>query len=197
MKFITFLLLWAATSAAIFAQEPDRAADKQALRALAVRYEAAINHGSFADLKDSAAPEISAVLMTGVEVKGIDEMQKYYDEIKAKIGSGGSYSVKLLPDDSNFHGNIAVAHGLSEEAVVLGNGKHINYQSHWTVVLEKTNGKWMALRLHVSIDPINNPFVAMKVAASKWLNLGIGAVVGLIGAWLIMKMKSKKGCCKA
>lgn len=196
MNIRAFFVLWVATLAVGFSQEPDRASDKQALRALAVRYEAAINDGSFADLKDSAAPEISAVFMTGAEVKGIDEMQKYYDEIKTKIGSGGSYSVKLLPDDTNFHGNIAVAHGASDESVVLGTGKHINYQSHWTVVLEKVEGKWKALRLHVSIDPINNPFVAMRVAASKWINLGIGALVGLVVAWLIMKLKSKRSCCK-
>jgi ketosteroid isomerase-like protein len=196
MKLLTILVLSAATSAISFAQDTDREADKQELRALAAKYEAAINQGSFSELQDSAAPEVSAVFMTGVEVKGIKEMQKYYEEIKTKIGSGGSYTIKLLPDDTDFHGNVAVAHGASDETVILGNGKRITYQSHWTAVLEKVNGKWIALRLHVSIDPIDNPFVTMKMGMMKWMNLGIGGLAGLVIAWLIMKLKSKSGCCK-
>lgn len=135
--------------------------------------------------------------MTGVEVKGIQNMQKYYDEIKSKIGNGGSYTVKLLPDDTDFHGDVAIAHGASDETVVLGSGKRITYQSRWTAVLEKTNGKWMALRLHVSIDPIENPFVAMKMGVGKWLHLGIGGLAGLAVAFVLVKLKSKNSCCKA
>jgi len=196
MKFLKILALWASASAISLALEPDRSADKQQLQALAARYEVAINQGSFSELQDSLAPELSAVFMTGIEVKGIKEMQKYYDEIKAKIGSGGSYTVKLLPDATDFYDNVAVAHGASDETVVLGNGKRITYQSHWTAVLEKANGKWMASRLHVSIDPIENPFVAMKVGVTKWMNLGIGGLAGLAIAWLLMRLKSKSACDK-
>ena len=90
-----------------------------------------------------------------------------------------------------------MAHGASDETVILGNGKQIAYQSYWTAVLEKVNGKWMALRLHVSIDPIENPFVTMKIGMAKWMNLGIGGLAGLVIGWLVMKLKSRSGCCKA
>jgi len=193
MKAIIILAFWTVASAISPAQNTDRTADKEALRALAARYEVAINQGSLAGLQDSVAPEVSAVFMTGVESKGLEAMQKYYDEIKGKLGSGGSYTVKFVPDDTDFHGNIAVAHGTSDEAVVLGNGKRITYRSLWTAVLEKNDGQWKALRLHVSIDPIDNAFVRMKLDLTKWMHLAIGGLIGLVAGLLGFKIISKRG----
>jgi ketosteroid isomerase-like protein len=183
--------LWIAIAIAS-AQTEDREADKQALRALAVRYETAINQGSFADLQDSVAPEMSAVFMTGVEVRGLPEMQAYYDKIKAQLGSGGSYTVKLDPAATDFHGDIAIAHGSSAETVVLGNGKRIAYRSQWTAVLRKIGGKWSAARLHVSINPIENPFVTLRLRATKGICLAIGVVAGLLIAWVIARFLRRR-----
>jgi uncharacterized protein (TIGR02246 family) len=192
MKILQIIVcMWMAVTVAA-AQTEDRESDKQALRALAARYEAAINEGSFAALEDSLAPEVSAVFMTGTEVRGPQEMQAYYDKIKAQLGSGGSYSVKLQPDDTDFHGHVAVAHGISDETVSLGNGKQLAYQSQWTAVLRKVEGKWMASRLHVSIDPIENPFVTMRLRIAKGVYLAIGIVVGLLLAWIIARVLSAR-----
>ncbi len=174
------------------AQTEDRESDKQALRALAARYETAINEGSFAGLQDSLAPEVSAVFMTGTEVRGLQEMQAYYDKIKAQLGSGGSYAVKLKPDNTDFYGDVAVAHGSSAETVTLGNGKQIAYQSRWTTVLRKVGDKWLATRLHVSIDPIDNPFVTMQLRVAKGIYLAIGVAAGLVIAWIIGRVRSAR-----
>lgn len=189
MKLVQFLICtWFAIIAAS-AQGEDREPDKQALRALAARYETAINKGSFARLQDSAAPEVSAVFMTGVELRGLAAMEAYYEKIKKQIGSGGSYTVKLQPADTDFYGDVAVAHGSSAETVVLGNGKRIVYQSQWTAVLRKVAGKWMAARLHVSIDPIENPFITMKMKMAQAICLALGALAGLLIAWIIARIR--------
>lgn len=192
MKILQFLVCAWMTVTVASAQTDDREPDKQALRALAARYEAAINEGSFAGLADSLAPEVSAVFMTGTEVRGLQEMQDYYDKIKGQLGDGGSYSVKLKPDDTDFHGDVAVAHGASDETVTLGNGKEIAYQSQWTAVLRKVDGKWMASRLHVSIDPIENPFMEMRVRIAKGVHLIIGLAVGLLLAWIICRVRPSR-----
>lgn len=168
--------------------EPDALVDdKQALRALAVKYELAINQGNFSSLKDSVSPTASAVFMTGHELVGLDAMQEYYDKIKVKLGAGSSYSVKLNPDDTKFHGNIAIAHGTSEERVVFGNGKQLSYQSKWTAVLEKQADQWIAIRMHVSLDPIYNPFITMKNRVSNWTYAGISGIVSALLVWFLKR----------
>ncbi len=188
MKWLVILLCGLALG---HVRADEREADRQALRALAARYEEAINQGSFAGLKDAAGPEISAVFMTNVEVRGLPEMQAYYDTIKQRLGPDGTYSVKLLPDTTEFYGDMAIAHGRSDETVVTG-GERLEYQSRWTAVLRKTDGRWLGLRLHVSIDPIENPFVAIRVGAAKWIYAGIGFVVGALVLLVIGKALRRK-----
>ena len=168
------------------------AMDKKALRALSEKYEAAINQGNFSSLKESVAPNASAVFMTGQEFMGLDAMQNYYDEIKGKLGTGSSYIVKLNPDTTEFHGNIAIAHGTSNEQVTFGNGKQLAYQSKWTAVLEKNNDQWIAIRMHVSIDPIDNPFIAMKQRFTLWSYAGAAGLGCGILAWLISRQMMKR-----
>ncbi len=171
--------------------EPDAlAADKQALRALAAKYESAINQGDFSSLRESVSPAASAVFMTGHELVGLDAMQKYYDEIKTKLGAGSSYSVRLHPDATEFRGDIAIAHGMSDESVVFGNGKQINYQSKWTAVLEKKAGQWIGIRMHVSIDPLDNPFIRMKNRVSNWTYAVVAGLLGSVIVWLIKRRSS-------
>lgn len=192
MNLLKFLACFWIAISAVSAQTEDREADKQALRALAARYETAINHGSFADLQDSVAPEVSAVFMTGVEARGLPEMQAYYNKIKAQLGSGGSYTVKLQPADTDFHGDIAVAHGSSDETVILANGKRIAYRSQWTAVLRKIAGKWSAARLHISIDPIDNPFITLRLRAAKGISIAVGVVAGLLLAWVVSRFLARR-----
>ena len=181
--------LGAPTALARNHNEDPLADDKNALRALAKRYESAINQGNVSLLKDSVSPTASAVFMTGHELVGIDAMQKYYDEIKQQLGTGSSYSVTLHPDDTEFHGNIAIAHGTSEERVVFGNGKQLSYQSKWTAVLEKKADQWIAIRMHVSIDPIDNPFITMKNRVTNWTYAGVAGLVSALLVWLILRRK--------
>ena len=41
-------------------------------------------------------------------------MQKYFDEIKQRLGKGSSYAVKLKPERTEFFGDIAFAHGVAQ-----------------------------------------------------------------------------------
>ena len=162
------------------AQAPDDAArdsDRQGLRALAARYETAISNGDLMSLQDSILPDASAVFMTGDEVSGVAAMQAFLDRVRKELGDGTRYSVKLNPGATRFEGEIASAHGTSDEKVIFGNGREISYQTKWTALLKKVDGKWFAMRLHVSLDPINNPIIELQSRATKWL-IGGGALIG-------------------
>ena len=169
-------------------QETGSEEDKQALRALGARYEAAINGANLTPLSDAVMPGASAVFMTGDEIKGLPAMQQFLEHTKTRLGNGAQYSIKLVPDATDFYGDTAVAHGTSEESVVFGGGRAIQYTTRWTAVLRKIDGRWMAARLHVSLDPINNPIVEFA-ARSRLLATGAAAAaVGIGLGWLASRL---------
>lgn len=165
------------------AHDPDR----QALRSLAARYESAIRTGDLMSLKDSVHQEASAVFMTADEVSGLPAMQTFLDGIKKQLGEGTKYSVKLTPGPTRFESDIAIASGTSDEKVVFDNGKELSYQTKWTANLKKVDGKWLALRLHVSLDPINNPIIDFQAKAGKWI---VGGMAGIGGILLVLVFAS-------
>jgi uncharacterized protein (TIGR02246 family) len=172
------------------AQEP-AVDDKDALRALASRYENAISEGNLMLLKDSVREDASAVFITGEKISGLAAMQAYLEKIKSTLGEGSSYSVKLIPDDTYFDGDIAIAEGISEEKVKLAGGKEFSYQTRWTATLKKTDGKWQALRLHVSLNPFDNPIISYRARMQKWTYGGIAGTVGLMLGIFIRKFRRK------
>jgi uncharacterized protein (TIGR02246 family) len=169
------------------AHEPDRLA----LRALAARYERAIADGDLMSLQDSILPDASAVFMTGDEVTGVSAMQTFLDGIKKQLGEGTQYSVKLNPNPTRFEGALAIASGTSDEKVTFGNGKELTYQTKWTASLKKEDGKWLAMRLHVSLDPINNPIITLQARAHKWIVGSIAAVGGLLLGLVLARFRKR------
>jgi len=167
-------------------------ADKIALRALGARYEEAINQGNLNLLSDSVLPDATIVFMTNDELKGLPAMQSYVESVQKRLGDGAVYRVKLQPHDTDFQGDIAIAQGTSDESVTFGNGKTIAYTTKWTAVLKKADGIWKAARLHVSLDPIDNPIIRMQWNLRLWI-AGIGGlIVGIIGMLLIQKMRTSR-----
>lgn len=162
-----------------FAQDPAdaHAADRAALRELGSRYEAAINHGDLRPLAPFVAPTASAVFATNHEVQGLEGMQQYFDSMKERLGKNSSYTVKLEPDRTEFFGDIAIAHGRSAENARLGNGDEYRFTTRWTAVLHKDPDGWKALRLHVSMDPLDNPVIAARLKARTWMIAALGVLV--------------------
>ena len=182
--------LLAVTLAAASAQ--DLEADKAALRELGARYEAAINAGNLAELKDHVLPDASAVFMTGEERTGLDAMQTYLNEVKAQLGKDTSYTVRLHPDETNFQGDIAIARGTSDESISTAKGDVLDWQTKWTAVLKKVNGRWLALRLHVSLNPLDNPIINLRSTAGKYLAGLVGVGVGLLLVKIVSLLRGKK-----
>lgn len=169
------------------AQEAGREADKAALRALGQRYEEAINLGNLTSMSDVILPDASAVFATGDEVRGLAAMQGFMDKMKGQLGAGSRYSVKLRPDDTDFFGESAIAHGSSDESVTLGTGRSLSYTTRWTAVLRKVDGHWLVSRLHVSLDPIDNPIVSARLRLRTWMAGGAGLLLGAVGGWAVAR----------
>ena len=191
----TIAALIAVSTSVAFSQQPDadpHAADREALRAIGARYEKAINDGNLSPLADSLLPSMSTVFVTGKEVAGVEAMQKYYEDIKAQLGEGSSFKVKLIPDRTEFFGDMAIAHGRSDESVNFANGSTLAYQTVWTAVLKKTDGQWKGARLHVSMDPVENPIIELKTKWRERLIGGGGLLVGLVLAGAMVWLRGKR-----
>ena len=180
----THLLIHLLCVSAAFAQTPTsddaHAEDRAALRELGAKYEQAINSGNLRTLAPSIEPEASAVFATNDEVQGLDAMQKYFDSIKERLGKGSSYTVKLTPDPAEFFGDIALAHGRSDETAKLGSGAEYRFITHWTAVLRKDGGSWKAQRLHVSMDPFDNPAITARLQLRTWIAAAPGALAAAV-----------------
>ena len=196
MKRSPYLLVTLLSCSAAFAKEApsgdEHAADRAALRELGGRYEQAINSGDLRPLASSVASSASAVFATNDEVQGLDAMQKYFDSIKERLGKNSSYTVKLNPDRTEFFGDIALAHGRSDETAKLGSGREYRFTTHWTAVLQKDAKGWKALRLHVSMDPLDNPAITARLQ-KRTLVVATAGVLVAGGAFVLGRSRRQSG----
>ena len=159
-------------------------ADRQALRALKPVYEQFAREGNPALLKPHLDPEFTGVMVTGESVTGYDGVEKYWQYIWDLMGEGGQYTVTVTEDGpALFAGDLAIASGTTEDKVVTSVGKEFHFASRWTTIFRKREGEWKILRIHASMNPISNEFIAAQVTTVMMITGSIAAAVSLILGW--------------
>jgi ketosteroid isomerase-like protein len=159
----------------------DEAADHAALRGLVEKYEQTIEKKDTAILEPFLASDFSGVMVTGEEVKNYKTLQEYWQKIQAQIGDKGNYRVKInIPEPASITGNLAYAYGTSEDVVTTSAGKTYPFQGKWTAVCRKEGEQWKLVRIHGSMDAIQNSFVTAMVSAASWTSGIVGALVGFV-----------------
>jgi ketosteroid isomerase-like protein len=166
------------------ADNPVDEAAHAALRNIRATYEKAASTGDLAPLKALFAPETSAVMTLGTEIKSFAELEAHWSYVRGLLGEGGTYQTTLKPETSLIFGDLALARGLSDEVARTGNGREFRFESKWTAVCRQIDGQWKVLRLHASMDPVNNVFTAAFQKQTRLTygvgGIGLGLVVGLI-----------------
>ena len=147
-----------------------------ALRRIKGTYEKAVHSGDLTPLKALFAPETTAVMILGHEVKSFAELEQHWKYVSDMIGPGGSYTTTLKPETSLILGDVALSRGTSDELVKTAAGREYAFTSSWTAVSRNTGGEWKVLRLHGSMDPVTNVFTSTFMQRAK-LTYGIGGVV--------------------
>ena len=171
----------------------DKEADHDALRALVPVYEEAANQGRPELLKPYLDPEFSGVMVTGEEVSSFASLEDYWAKIQKLMGEGGKYHVKVnVAARSILSGDLAVAHGTTSDEVVTSRGKEYRFEGRWTAVCRKRDGQWKVLRIHGSMDPIFNPFVAATVSGSSISAGVVAGIVGLAVGWFVHVLLSRR-----
>lgn len=190
-RLLLISLLFATTAFAQTPPDDGHDADRAALRELGRQYEQAINGGNLLALAPSVAKEASAVFVTNDEVQGIEAMQKYLEAIQQRLGKGSAYTVKLDPDSTEFFGDLALAHGRSHENAKLASGRVYEFTTRWTAILRKDGAGWKAQRLHVSMDPFDNPIISTRLQMRTWATAGIGVVLAILTFGLGMMIRRR------
>jgi ketosteroid isomerase-like protein len=161
----------------------DEEADHQALHLILTNYMEAIDSGQIGRLAPYLSKDVTGVMVTGEEVKGLDGLKAYWEKIQDLIGPGGSYHVNVKVDKTDLYGDLAVSRGSTEDVVHLGSGKELHFSSYWTSVCHREDGGWKVVRMQASMDPVDNVFITLQLERAK-LIYGIGGLI--IGAFLAL-----------
>jgi ketosteroid isomerase-like protein len=177
----------------------DEEADHAALRTLVSDYEAAIQKADPSVLKPYLAPGFTGVMVTGEEVNSFEELEAYWKRIQGLLGSGGKYSVKInIPESAKIVGDVAFAHGTTEDTAVTSAGKEYKFQGFWTAICTRQGDGWKIARIHGSMDAIGNTFVATALKSASVTAAIIGGVLGfVIGAILLWILGRRRGLATA
>ena len=157
----------------------DEEADRAALRKIKALYEDVVGSDDITKLLPYLPANLTAVTPTGEEVQGPQELQAYFKRIWALIGKGGTYQVKVNVSSTDFYGDIAVSSGTTDERVRSAAGQEYQFPMLWTAVSRKEGEQWQVVRMHGSIEPLSNVFVAAQLHMTKLLYGIGGGVAGL------------------
>ena len=176
-------------------QKKDDEADHQALREFKTLFEKAASENKLELMKPHLHEPFSVVTYTDREFSDFEKFKARWQKTRDEIVGIGSYKVTLLPERSEIYGDIAVAHGDSENVLITGAGNEYHFTSHWTAVFRKVDGQWKIVRVHSSLDPFGNPMVVGEVWR-KVTQVGVGAGVGglILGglvAYLLLRRRGR------
>ena len=184
MKQLFVVLMLVFSMANVWAEEDPFEADKIQLRNIKSVYEQAVKENNLALLRPYLAEGFSIVMYTDREFADFDEFTTQWNISREKYLKGGSYAVEVIPDDTRFMGDFAVATGNSKNHLVTGDGTKFDFDAKWTAVCKKVDGQWKLLRLHNSTNPFYNP-IANHAASTMVFQVGgsaiiIGIVIGMV-----------------
>lgn len=171
----------------------DEEQDRAALDRIRVAYEEAINNGDMSKFQPYLAKDFSGVMVTGESVQSYSDLVGYWKKIQSLLGPGGSIRTKVIVDRTDLFGDIALSRGATDETIHAGiTGRDYLVHQSWTAVLRRESGEWKVVRIHGSMDPITNVFVAVDVKIAKIAFGTGGLIVGFLLGLVMMMIVHRK-----
>ncbi|HYE79580.1 MAG TPA: DUF4440 domain-containing protein [bacterium] len=152
------------------------------------RLERAIVEDDLFSLRDTIHPEFSAILPPDEVAVGFNGLFNYYRALISESDYGPA-SVSLDIDRTQFlWEGVALVTGTAHEKRLRG-GDAMYLDSRFTAVLVQEEGDWKLVRLHCSLDPLNNPYTG---ARAQGVGIAAGAVGALLGAGTALLVGSRR-----
>ncbi len=154
-------------------------------------YEEVATSGKVEILEPYISKDFTAATLTGEELVGFSGLAAFNTKIREMLGAGATHQMKIEYAPGAMFGDLAIAHGSTQEEVVTSKNNRFNYKSLWSAVLRRENGAWKLLRVHQSIDPVTNEFVKTFETRKVTLYGGIAATVGILIGLLLGRATKK------
>lgn len=166
----------------------DHDQDRKQLREIQAIFEDAVLNNTIGNIKTHIHPDFSFVSFSDSLFTNFEAFETQWKKTRAEMVGSGSFTTALNPLPADFHGDIAVTQGNSDNVLVNPKGKTFNYTSNWTVVFKRDGDNWKVLRAHNSLNPFDNPMLIDGVK-SKVVQASIAAgLTGAIASFLVTKL---------
>jgi hypothetical protein len=173
------VILAASSRMAVPTVEPGTDERQFAVRAVVDLYERAVNDQKLDLLTPHTDEAFSAVLVTGETATGLDELKTRLAKVRDVMGTGGRYRLAVATKPARILGDVAVIEGQTTEVVESPDGTSHRATGAWSAVC-RLDGAWKLVRIHASIDPLDNPFMNEKARRPRRTASGGGLAVGLV-----------------
>lgn len=194
LRFAVLVLLTLGLSPPASAQE-ERSQDHEQLRALLRRGAEALTTRQVDPMAPYLHPEFTVVTVDNRKLKGIAELQRYWNELfggKAPLLK----SMEARPEADKLttflDDNTGVVYGTSNDRYTFADGDVREMTSIWSAVVQKDGGIWKLVSVHFSANVLDNPVLdAAKSAAQRMaIIVGVaGLVVGLVIGFLLVRRR--------
>jgi ketosteroid isomerase-like protein len=176
------------------AQEtPQNTADHNALRAMLIDAEKAINAHQIDGIVKYLDPNVNVIFQNAEVADGVPAVQAFYTRMFDKNNPVlKDFSTKASADVlSEIYGNTAVAYGTTLDHYTFAAGMTMDLTSKWSATLVKENGQWKVVSLQFTSNLFDNPLLSKATASAKYFGIG-GLIVGLILGFILVKILRKK-----
>lgn len=168
----------------------ERPQDHDALRALLIKGAEALNTGNIDMMAPLLHKQFTIITVDNQKFTQLAAFKSYWNGLLQ--GEGRlitKIEAKPVADElTQFLGNdVGVVHGTSADVYHFRDGDVRTMDTRWTAVVAKEDGIWKLVKLHSSVNLLNNPLLtatrqwsATIAAISAAVTLLLGLVVGLI-----------------
>lgn len=185
-------LLIGFAAATALAQDP-HAADRQLLLKVFHEIEDSINSQSLERMSKQMDDNATVVWANGEVSRGPAEVLAYYDRMvkgKDRILEKYMTHAKLNGHARFLADDIAVADGTMEDEFYPIIRGPFRMSSKWTTTVQKINGEWKVISLHLSSNVFNNVLLDEAKTALAY-TAGGGLVAGAIIGWILGRRSRK------
>jgi ketosteroid isomerase-like protein len=183
---------------AAHAQNPDNAADHDALRKLKADIEQAIAKRDFDAMKGVLHQPFMATVVTQKSFTELGALKAYYDGLFSRnVPRLKNIAITAEADELSqiVTGTMALTRGATNERYELADGRTFDMNGRWTAMsIKEGDGSWRLMAIHTGIDFLDNPVLLAVEKSVLWFGAGglvIGLVAGLVGGWLLSRRRAR------
>lgn len=194
-RFVMLAVVTLGLAAPTFAEEK-RGQDHEQLRTLLKLGAEALTTRKVEPMLPYLHPEFVVVTVDNRKLKGVTELQQYWNEVfngktpllKSMVSRPEADQLTTFLDD-----NSGIVYGTSNDRYTFVDGDVRDMSTRWSAVVQKDGKIWKLVSIHFSTNVLNNPVVDAAKSAAKRAAIiaaAFGLAVGLVIGFLLWRRRA-------